>query len=368
MAAWSNNNITGSINREVAQHLRDHFRENVSVKRFQRTTLSRMLRQVISQWRVGRLLVSYLFICSLLVGGEAYLSTNLTKLYSCMKRVIPDATGTDDFVLSVSSYLLNGQVGVLAAMSIAIALVILLSQQGSSRADIRLFYNETLAFSLFSSSFALLIVLSIQFIWPIHFFFFGVEEMTGHVSRFGLLWLHVIWLVVNFFMFSHLALTTFSFVEPTKRQALRKKWVATEILRQELRKQLRHQIFSLADDRVCKQNGWDESQQYSIIGYSIGGRSTTALTIRLKSNYRLEDVRLRLLAFAIGRWVARSQKSQLNEKHFGQDDVRVSLPAQLDRVYSGDVVLCERIGGVPLNRIERNLFRIAFQFRKLRDG
>lgn len=154
-------------------------------------------------------------------------------------------------LLNVSSYLLGAQVGVLGVLSLALALVTLIAQRESSSTDVKVYYHESLAFEIVASCVALMAVLCAQLLWPAQFLLhrlgFGTELL---VFKFGLLGIHIGWLLLNLVGLAHFIATTFGFVQQSAREALRERYTVNIVQGREMTSRLRHQLYWLGGDRT----------------------------------------------------------------------------------------------------------------------
>ncbi len=128
------------------------------------------------------------------------------------------------------SYLITGQIGVLAIVSVAIGVVTLISQRfdgSSGNTDIRLYYVESYSYELALSGVALLIVLTLQLFWP-HGHVLHAAGLGGRDYSFklALTLLHALWFSFNLLLFLQFITTTLRFVEPSSREILRERYSA----------------------------------------------------------------------------------------------------------------------------------------------
>ena len=120
-----------------------------------------------------------------------------------------------------SPILISVQGGVLAVVSIALALVTIIAPKNNETSIIEIYYHESRAFEIISSSIALLGVLSIQTFAPIQTIavLFDIENIILVLSVIPFLWL-----MVNLLGINHFIMTTLDFVNPDKRRMFRKRF------------------------------------------------------------------------------------------------------------------------------------------------
>ena len=120
-----------------------------------------------------------------------------------------------------SPILIGVQGGVLAVVSIALALVTIIAPKNNETSIIEIYYHESRAFEIVSSSIALLGVLSIQTFAPVQTIavLFGIENIVLFLSV-----IPFFWLMVNLLGINHFIITTLDFVNPDKRRMFRKRF------------------------------------------------------------------------------------------------------------------------------------------------
>jgi hypothetical protein len=142
------------------------------------------------------------------------------------------------FLKDAAGYLITAQVGMLGIVSIAVGLVTLIAQRderSSTNTDIRLYYVEALAYEVVASSAALLVVLCIQILWPIHF---GLHKLGLGTSdlcfKVVLTAVHVVWVSINISAFAQFLATSLRFVEPSAREQMRERYTANVVIPNDL--------------------------------------------------------------------------------------------------------------------------------------
>ena len=131
-----------------------------------------------------------------------------------------------DFLKDAAGFFLSAQIGILAVLTVAISVITLLTQKDDGSAvntDVRLSYAESYSKELATSGVLLCAILVIQLFWPLQPLVVFIAGDKA-VDSFKLLVtiVHAAWLVLNLCLFLHFMGTTFSFVEPESRAALRK--------------------------------------------------------------------------------------------------------------------------------------------------
>lgn len=204
-------------------------------------------------------------------------------------------------LLNVSSYLLGAQVGVLGVLSLALALVTLIAQRESSSTDVKVYYHESLAFEIVASCVALMAVLCAQLLWPAQFLLhrlgFGTELL---VFKFGLLGIHIGWLLLNLVGLAHFIATTFGFVQQSAREALRERYTVNIVQGREMTSRLRHQLYGLAAIELVGYDADERGLPSAMFGSDLGDPHTIEIHTTLKRPAALHDVRMIWVGWAPG--------------------------------------------------------------------
>jgi hypothetical protein len=178
-----------------------------------------------------------------------------------MKGLLKDAAG----------FLITAQVGILGIVAVAVRLVTLITQRdgrSSNNIDIQLYYAESLAYPMVSSSLALLIVLSIQISWPLQFELHwlgpGSKDLIFKVLITGI---HVGRLSINLSAFAQFIITSLNFVEPSAREELRETFTANSVLPADLFRRLLLSLYMNAPKTIFPSSE-EDSDLYVAFGFS----------------------------------------------------------------------------------------------------
>src|SRR5262249_32254360 len=147
----------------------------------------------------------------------------------------------------LGSYLIAGQIGILAIVSVAVAVVTLLSERNEGAAvntDIRLYYVESYSYELVISSVSLLLVLMVHLFWPLHHIIpsLGLGGPNDW-SKLALSALHTLWFCINLLLFLQFITTTLRFVEPNTRKDLRERYSANEVIPRDAKTRLLRTLY-----------------------------------------------------------------------------------------------------------------------------
>jgi hypothetical protein len=166
-------------------------------------------------------------------------------------------------------FLPTAQVGILAVLTVAIAVVTLLTQKDDGLAvntDVRLYYVESYSYELATSGILLSIVLVVQLFWPLQPLIASIagERSVDHFKLWATV-IHAAWLILNFCLFLHFIKTTLRFVEPQSRARLRKQY--SEIIPRDVGRRLLEAYYANAAAQIL---GTDEAKKGPLISFGMG--------------------------------------------------------------------------------------------------
>ena len=117
--------------------------------------------------------------------------------------------------------LIGVQSAVLGVISIALALVTIIAPKNNETSIIEIYYHESRAFEIVTSSFALLAVLCVEIFLPVQ----SIAYWFGLNTKFPLLsFIPFFWLIFNLAGINHFIMTTLDFVNPSERRRIRKRF------------------------------------------------------------------------------------------------------------------------------------------------
>lgn len=359
----SNSGITGSVNKCVRNEVKSHFRSNSTLRSARRPPLNQLLRFLLGRRQLAHFLLLYFSLTVAVLVAEIILSHFHNEHLPEWTLSEPPGPDIKGIIITTSGYLLAAQVGLLSIISIAIALVSILFDRGDSEKDVEMYYDESLAYEVFSSSFGLVLVLCFQIFWPLQFLIHKLGLGTPlQVFKLGLVGIHLIWFSVNVAAIAHYAATTLSFVRRAHRTQMRKNFLASEVLPAELTRRLRRAYYRSIGhlDNFPRLAGSKEANAY--FGHSFGYNIENEIIIRRARSFNVHDVRTALLCIAVHSWLSRCDPA-VGDTGSSLMSNRPILwfPMHIDQSYSGEQVLCSRQGGVPLNPFEKFLIRMSFR-------
>lgn len=372
MIDWKRGGWAGSVNRWVRREVREQLRENVAARRSRYGLVDRALHRFFAIGAFGRFVAGYVAINLAFVVAEAVAAWLVPSWLPAWTAPGP----TPDLralVLNVSSYLLGAQVGVLGVLSLALALITLIAQRESSSTDVKVYYHESLAFEIVASCVALMAVLCVQLLWPSQFLLhrlgFGTELL---VFKFGLLGVHLAWLLLNLVGLAHFIITTFGFVQQSEREVLRERYTANIVHAREMTSRLRQQLYGVATTELISPDADEKGLPAATFGIDFGDPQTIEIQTTFQRPTALHDVRMIWVRWVLRRWAGRCVKRAASEARLpshglGQQGPQIWFTPHLDVPLRGSVGWCRRRGGVPLDALERLVLRRAFRFRRTGD-
>lgn len=372
MTDWTLGGWTGSVNGWVRREVRQHMRENTVARRARYSLPLRALRAAIGARSLTLYVFAYVVLCVALTAFEYLVERGVIVLPLYLsawgERLDVNVLG------DIGSALISAQVGALGVISLAIGLVTIIAQRDDARTDVQVYYHESLAFEAFASSIALLAVLCVQLIWPLHIVLYGMGEGTdAYVSKAPLVCAHLIWLSINLAALFHFVVTTFQFVQQGARERMRESYIANQVLRREMTARLRPQLYRSAGSDVVKNLNPDTPKDRKPVvnfGHGFGDPDDAEIESTFRKAMVLTDVRMIWVQWVATRWAARCVREQPSKppiaglSHMGPF---LSFPIDFDVALTGSRVWCCRRGGVSLTRLERFVLRCAFRFVRKPD-
>lgn len=371
MVVWRHGSWTGSVKRWARDEVRRHLRNNATARRVRYGLAHRALRRFLGFGTFGRFVGAYVALDVAFIGAEALVSRFETNR-SVVRALLAASQMTDQTTLlrDIFGIFITAQVGVLALITLALALVTLIAQRENSETDIKVYYHESMAFEVVASCLGLLAVLVVQFTWPLqgvlHRVGFGVDNLLFEFVLHGI---HLAWLLVNLLAVAYFIRTTFQFVQQSARMLLRARYTRNVVLPRELASRLceaRYSAYSVKDNNVGDN---DERCKPSVtFGFDCGEPYVTELERTFARPSALRDVRLKMVEWVFRRWSERCRKSEerssIEESRRTRPEPIIWFTPRMNVMMSGTVGWCRRRGGVPLTRLEKCVLRYSFIFSR----
>ena len=375
MVDWTQGGWTGSVRRLVRNEVRTHLRTNRAYRRVRYNLSHRLFRSFFLIEKFSRYIVLYLIIDILFVAVEAFIAKCLAKEFLDFSSSPSAPLVLDKMLLSsVSGYFIATQVGILGIVALALALVSLIAQRENSATDILVYYHESLAFQIVASSLALLAILVIQLIWPLQMVIHRIDlGMKTLVFEFGLLALHLVWLIVNLGAIAYFIATTFRFVQQSTRELLRERYTANVVFPRDLTSRLHESIYMNAAYDLSNIGNESAADHPTVtFGFDYGEPFLVELTLRNRASIVLWDVRMNWIRWVARRWSERCRKSPPNETApttlFANQEPLLWFTPNFAFPVRGRIDLCKRRGGVRFTAVEKLVLRHAFRFRRASNG
>lgn len=368
MIDWRQGGWTGSLNKWAHREVLSLLRNNETARRSRYPLSHRLLRRFFSTRKLGHYIIAYLPIAVFLPLLEVALTLLPFQLLTEWIAGPDPPVG----VLDVSGYLLGAQVGILGVVSLALALITLIAQRESSSTDIKVYYYESAAFEIVASCIALVGVLCLQLLWPLHALIDAAQLGNNlQVSKVALLYVHALWLVINLCGLAHFVFTTLGFVQQSQRERLRELYTANAVVPHDLFRLLRQQVLAAAAVESVPIRSESTSVE-PVVTFGIDfGEGSVESSSAFQRPTKLHDVRMTWLYWVLHRWLARSatkgKEAPPAVNGPRQPGPMICFPLQIDEPLRGMVGWCRRRGGAPLSKPEKLLLRLAFRFKSVAD-
>ena len=239
--------------------------------------------------------------------------------------------------------------------------------------DIKVYYHKSFAFEVVASCIALVAVLCVQLLWPSHFLLHWLGLGTDILYfKFGLLAVHLLWIIFNLAGLANFIAITFGFVQQSERELLRERYTANVVHPRDMTARLRQHLYGIAGrELIADTDKRDGGHPSAAFGFDFGEPQTIELSSHLRRPVALHDVRMRWVRWVLLRWTERCVKAPeerpANSHGLGHQGPLIWFTPHLDTPLRGTVGWCRRRGGVPLTSIEKLVLRRAFLFRRTGD-
>jgi hypothetical protein len=365
---WRQGGWTGSLRRWVANEVRAHARTNPVVRAARYSASLRCLRAFLAHRSFASFIAIYVSIALALLLIEISSASFAPEL---RLKWIPSTPEIRSLLKDAANYYISAQVGALGILSIAIGLVTLIAQRQNSRRQIQIYYYESLAPEIAASCTALLVVLCLQLFWPAHLLVrtAGLGIPSNDFESL-LTAVHTIWLAANLTALAHFIALSLGFVQPAEREKITQRYTANWVVPNDLTQRLLQARYLAAGLGFDSQPPTPRAPTVTY-GYDLGDPEHTEIQSTFKSPVVLHDVRLKVLAWVVRRWLRRCNLA-LSEQHNGENGhsphpqriERLVFTPSFDRTFSGKVAWCKRQGNVVLTPLERHVITWCFRFRK----
>lgn len=353
--------LTGSIRARVECEVKSHLRKNAAVRTARDGIFLRSFRRVFDKRTFAGFLWVYVGADFLCVLGQYLCSRLMPADYFSWLPLV----GTEPIVKDLPIYLITVQAALIAIVAVPVGLITYIGQRDDSTREIQLYYRESLAHEVFSSSIALLVVLTVQLFWPAqlllhHFVPFPVFEVDFS-------WIHAAWLVVNLSVVSLFIGTSLRYVDPRERQAIRRSYIVNRVLPQQLRSQLRlYYYFNAAAEILPNRPQGGLHDSVILFGRSAALDGVKEELVRaFRSPTILYDLHIRILGRALRPWMARSESNASSPRRGATRSAPfIGFVPDFDRPMRGLTAWCVSNRASPLTGYEKLLIWAAFCLRR----
>jgi hypothetical protein len=326
-----------------------------------------LARRLFRRWIVDRPLRALLAAYAVLIGGLVLIEWAASLFAPSLLHGDANA----DFLKDAAGFFLTAQVGILVVLTVAISVVTLLAQKDDGSAvntDVRLYYFESYAYELGTSSILLSIVLVVQLFWPLQFLITLIAGPNS-VSNFEVsaTIIHASWLILNLCLFLQFINTTLKFVEPKSRTNLRKQYSANEIIPRDVARRLLLYYYTNLPLQIFDTG---EVKEGPMVSFGMPLISDQQAEIEVWRSFnapsRLVDVWLLPISFVLRRWQKRTRKQSKRQNRTGRAwEGHLAILTDFARVHDQKSELVVREGGAPLNRLERVLIGMSLRFARV---
>lgn len=351
----------GSIEYSADRRLRQHLNTNPALIRMRYPFMRRS-----GEGFLKRALLVYFLVVALFLVDEFLL-----------RQLFPSISNPGHFNLFGSEGdFLTAQVTLIGLIfPIAVSLVtIILERSNATRldSDIKLYNHASMTYAVGASCLSLVAVYVLSLFFSTDgakgvFSYVADNKLPRSIKEFldgSYVWmfvpvLHIWWLVINFVALWYFLKISLAFVQPSRRMVLRQQYAGNVLIPANIRQILLNGYY-----RGSRRGRLGLDDDNLIIVFGMGyGSGLRAVTRDFRGVYELHDVWMGPLCFFLRRWLARrednaAQSSPLSHSLF--------FPPVFDREYSGEMIVCECMGDVPLTRLEKIAIRICFRFRKVK--
>jgi len=354
--------LTGSIRARVELEVKSHLKQNEAIRTERDPLMARGFRRALE----GRTFLGFLWIYALVdtlcVLSQYFCSRYLPANYFAWLPILDSEIVPKD----LPTYLAAIQAALIAIVAVPVGLITYIGQRDDSTREIELYYRQSLAHEVFSSSLALLVVLTVQLLWPAqlllhHFVPHPVFELDLSVA-------HVAWLVLNLGIAAKFITISLRYVDPRQRQKIRRSHIVNCILPTHLRAHLKLFYYSnTALEFLPQQRRGGFDNPVILFGRSArleGSKEECVKTF--KSPTVLGDLHLRVLGLALRPWLTRSIESSAPRRPGAARFAPfIGFLPDLDHPVRGRSAWCVSQRCVPLRWHERQLIGLAFHLRRV---
>jgi hypothetical protein len=289
-----------SIRKRADTEIREHMAKNRSIRLRRHAPWQRIIRFLIDR-RLRTFIITYILL-------DLALELGAFTLYHYNPGIYPvwRAVAIKGLLKDYTGFLLSVQACMIGVISVAVGLVTLIAQRNdgaATNADIRIYYSEALAYGVAASSIALLVVMTVQLFWPVQFLAHRLHfESQKLLIKTALTAVHIGWLSLNLVAFAQFIAVSLRFVEPKARERMRETYTANTLLPQDIHRRLMSYLHLHAAQSIMPPAATEDNLGVTMGGFSLQNNWDEEICIFHRKSVELYDVRLRPLAWILGRW------------------------------------------------------------------
>jgi len=352
----------GGLREQVAREVGQHLRTNPAIRSVPQPFGYRVLKKFCGQGGLLLFLLRYLVLYAVFLNGSWIIVTLFPEWVPKSDQGFIDQSQT------VTSYFLAAQAVMIGLLfPVAVGVITLITQRedaSSTVSDLQVYYSESFAFGVGASGIALSIALAVHVFWPARYplEYLGFNP-AGTYFEVVVLIVHLLWLLVNFVALWHFLFTSLSFMRPTQRALMRRRYAALAAIPSDLTARLMsHQYYVSWPIVLAKLVGRGKNSPAHFFGGTFE-RGEIEICKPCVSGATLGNVWLIPLKWGMLRWLKRCEVAEQSNGSSSSEPELIFYPG-FRGALSEDGVLCRRIGGVPFNKFERFLISISFRFER----
>ncbi len=353
-------NLFGSIRRSAARAVRDLQAQNATLRAARNPLWLRLLRPIIVNRSLLRLLGVYALVWGALVASGLFVTLETP---AALAPIAADLAQRET-IRDILSYMLGAQatmVGLIFPLALGMVTLIVQRDEGAAtNADVQVYYEQSLAYAVGTSGIALAIALLLALLGP-EAMVLNLAGRANFAASISLALLVALggWLLINLLVTWQFLVTSLSFIRPRYRAEARKRFVAAHTIPRHLSRLLANYGYLAIGEELFRDAS--EPTPFAMVGAAYGTRGERAVTAHFGRPRTLRDIRRAPLRAATQLWAWRCRRA--GEAPGGDKfDWMLGLAGPLGREFEGDVLICRRVGGVPLSALETWLIRRALVF------
>ena len=286
-----------------------------------------------------------------------------------LPKVPINFTRTDLIMYFSVLWSIQGTVAALVYPIVIAFVTLLLQRRHSAKSILHIYLHDSAGIGSGLSALFLLILMALQYLC-----------LTLIRVETGISWLFVdgFWFLANLGLTSFFLYRTFEFVRSPRRAEIVRRYATNVTWPQELREHLASHFFvSAVREKLLPGPDYSSEAEEKVPSVWLGpsGLSIGVPTVEIlvPPDSRLIDIRFRFLKWSTTLWLRRAFRGGLTKEkesskpllfRYHNETPVLLYPVDPGSTYSGNTVVCQVIGSVPVSWVERLFIRWAFKFRR----